>query len=227
MGQKVSPVGLRVGINKDWNSTWYADKKTFAENLKEDQEIKKFLNNKYKACSISKVTIERTVGKLVVNIFTAKPGMIIGTKGAGIEVIKKEITNLVRPVKLLLVNVKEIKRPDLDAQLVADSISQQLEKRVSSKRALKQAIERVMKAGAKGCKVQVSGVLTKANEKAQVEKQFRGSVPLHTLRADIDYGESSAYTMIGKIGVKCWIYKGEILGNKSVITKEDKNNVNA
>ena len=227
MGQKVSPIGLRVGINKDWNSTWYADKKTFALNLKEDQEVKNFLMKKYKACSISKITIERTESKLVVNVFTSKPGMIIGTKGAGIEVIKKEIASLVRPVKLLLVNVKEIKRPDLDAQLVADSIAQQLEKRVSSKRALKQAIERVMKAGAKGCKVQVSGVLTKANEKAQTEKQFRGSVPLHTLRADIDYGESAAYTMIGKIGVKCWIYKGEILGNKTVITKEDKNNVNA
>ncbi len=227
MGQKVSPVGLRVGINKDWNSTWYADKKTFAANLKEDQELKNFLNKKYKACSISNITIERTEGKLVVNIFTAKPGMIIGAKGAGIEGIKKEITNLVRPVKLLLVNVKEIKRPDLDAKLVADSIAAQLEKRVAAKRALKQAIERVMKAGAKGCKVQVSGVLTKANEKAQTEKQFRGSVPLHTLRADIDYGESSAYTMIGKIGVKCWIYKGEILGNKTVITKEEKSNVNA
>jgi len=213
MGQKVSPIGLRVGINKDWNSTWYADKKTFAANLKEDQEVKKFITTKYKASSISKVTIERTEGKLVVNIFTSKPGMIIGTKGAGIEVIKKEISALVRPVKLLVVNVKEIKRPDLDAQLVADSIAQQLEKRVAAKRALKQAIERVMKAGAKGCKVQVSGVLTKANEKAQTEKQFRGSVPLHTLRADIDYGESAAYTMIGKIGVKCWIYKGEILGN--------------
>ena len=227
MGQKVSPVGLRVGINKDWNSTWYADKKTFAANLKEDQDLKNFLNKKYKACSISNITIERTEGKLVVNIFTAKPGMIIGTKGAGIEGIKKEITNLVRPVKLLLVNVKEVKRPDLDAQLVADSIAAQLEKRVAAKRALKQAIERVMKAGAKGCKVQVSGVLTKANEKAQTEKQFRGSVPLHTLRADIDYGESSAYTMIGKIGVKCWIYKGEILGNKTVIAKEEKSDVNA
>ena len=152
MGQKVSPIGLRVGINKDWNSTWYADKKTFAQNLKEDQEVKKFLNNKYKACSISKITIERTEGKLVVNIFTAKPGMIIGTKGAGIEVIKKEITNLVRPVKLLLVNVKEIKRPDLDAQLVADSIAVQLEKRVSSKRALKQAIEsKGTFSGSNGC----------------------------------------------------------------------------
>ena len=219
MGQKVSPIGLRVGINKDWNSTWYADKKTFAANLKEDQDVKNFITNKYKASSISKVTIERTEGKLVVNIFTSKPGMIIGTKGAGIEVIKKEVSALVRPVKLLVVNVKEVKRPDLDAKLVADSIAQQLEKRVAAKRALKQAIERVMKAGAKGCKVQVSGVLTKANEKAQTEKQFRGSVPLHTLRADIDYGESAAYTMIGKIGVKCWIYKGEILGNNKTSNK--------
>lgn len=215
MGQKVSPIGLRIGINKDWNSTWYADKKTFAINLKEDQNVKNFIMKKYKACSISKVTIERTESKLVVNVFTAKPGMIIGTKGAGIENIKKEISKLIRPVKLLVVNVKEIKKPDLDAQLVAESIAQQIEKRVAAKRALKQAIERVMKAGAKGCKVQVSGVLLKANEKSQTEKQFRGSVPLHTLRADIDYGETAAYTMIGKIGVKCWIYKGEILGNKS------------
>lgn len=212
MGQKVNPIGLRLGINKDWNSTWYADKKTFAINLKEDQDVKNFIMKKYKACSISKITIERTEGKLVVNIFTAKPGMIIGTKGAGIEIIKKEIAKLVRPIKLLLVNVKEVKKPDLDAQLVAESIAAQIEKRVAAKRALKQAIERVMKAGAKGCKVQVSGVLTKANEKAQTEKQLRGTVPLHTLRADIDYGETAAYTMIGKIGVKCWIYKGEILG---------------
>ncbi len=219
MGQKVSPVGLRIGINKDWNSTWYADKKTFAANLKEDQDIKNFITKKYKACSISKVTIERTEGKLVVNIFTAKPGMIIGTKGAGIETIKKEISKIIRPVKLLLVNVKEIKKPDLDAQLVAESIAMQLEKRVAVKRALKQAIERVMKAGAKGCKVQASGVLLKPMDQAQTEKQFRGSVPLHTLRADIDYGEVAAHTLTGKIGVKCWIYKGEILGNKSSNTK--------
>ena len=127
MGQKVSPIGLRIGINKDWNSTWYADKKTFAANLKEDQDIKNFLMKKYKACSISKITIERTEGKLVINIFTAKPGMIIGTKGAGIENIKKDVQKLIRPVKLLLVNVKEIKKPDLDAQLVAESIAAQLE----------------------------------------------------------------------------------------------------
>ena len=219
MGQKVSPVGLRIGINKDWNSTWYADKKSFASFLKEDQDVKNFLIKKYKACSISKITIERTEGKLVVNIFTAKPGMIIGTKGAGIENIKKEIQGMIKPVKTLLVNVKEIKRPDLDAQLVADSIATQIEKRVAPKRALKQAAERIMKAGAKGCRLQVAGVLTKANEQSQVEKQFRGSVPLHTLRADIDYAESSAYTLIGKIGVKCWIYKGEILAKKSSDTK--------
>lgn len=215
MGQKVSPIGLRIGINKDWNSTWYADKKNFATFLKEDQDIKNFLMKKYKTSSISKVTIERTEGKLVVNIFTARPGMIIGTKGAGIDNIKKEIQSIIKPVKTLIVNVKEIKKPDLDAQLVAESIATQLEKRVAAKRALRQAADRVMKAGAKGCKVQVAGVLTKANEQSQVEKQFRGSVPLHTLRADIDYGESSAYTLIGKIGVKCWIYKGEILTKKS------------
>ncbi len=215
MGQKVSPIGLRIGINKDWNSTWYADKKNFATFLKEDQDIKNFLMKKYKTSSISKVTIERTEGKLVVNIFTARPGMIIGTKGAGIDNIKKEIQSIIKPVKTLIVNVKEIKKPDLDAQLVAESIASQLEKRVAAKRALRQAADRVMKAGAKGCKVQVAGVLTKANEQSQVEKQFRGSVPLHTLRADIDYGESSAYTLIGKIGVKCWIYKGEILTKKS------------
>ena len=215
MGQKVSPIGLRIGINKDWNSTWYADKKNFATFLKEDQDIKNFLMKKYKTSSISKVTIERTEGKLVVNIFTARPGMIIGTKGAGIDNIKKEIQSIIKPVKTLIVNVKEIKKPDLDAQLVAESIAAQLEKRVAAKRALRQAADRVMKAGAKGCKVQVAGVLTKANEQSQVEKQFRGSVPLHTLRADIDYGESSAYTLIGKIGVKCWIYKGEILTKKS------------
>ena len=215
MGQKVSPIGLRVGINKDWNSTWFADKKTFAANLKEDQDVKNFIKKKYKACSISKVTIERTEGKLVVNIFTAKPGMIIGAKGAGIETIKKEITKLIRPVKLLVVNVKEIKKPDLDAQLVAESIALQIEKRVAAKRALKQAIERVMKAGAKGCKVQANGVRAKAMDKSQTEKQFRGSVPLHTIRADIDYGQATAYSIIGEIGIKCWIYKGEILGKRA------------
>lgn len=215
MGQKVSPIGLRIGINKDWGSTWYADKATFAANLKEDQEIRKFLKKKYATSAISKITIERTAGKLIVDIYTGKPGMIIGTKGAGIEQIKKEISKIVRPVKLLVLNVKEIKKIDLDAQLVAESIASQLEKRVAGKRALKQALQRVMKAGAKGCKVQISGVLAKANDKSMTEKYMEGSLPLHTLRADIDYGEAAAYTMIGKIGVKCWIYKGDILVAKN------------
>ncbi len=214
MGQKVSPVGLRVGINKDWDSTWYADKKSFAANIKEDDTIRKFFNNKYAQCAISKVTIERTEGKLVINIFTGKPGMIIGTKGAGIETIKKEVAKVVRPVKLLVINVKEVKRPDLDAQLVAESIAQQLEKRVAVKRALKQALQRVMKAGAKGCKVQASGVLGKPMDKAMSEKYMEGSLPLHTLRADIDYGTIAAHTITGKVGIKVWIYKGEILGGK-------------
>ena len=219
MGQKVNPIGLRLGINKDWQSTWFANKQDFAKNIKEDHDIREYFKKKHSASGVSKVEIERTESKLVVNIYTGKPGMIIGTKGAGIEQIKKELGKIVRPVKNLIINVKEIKKPDLDAQLVADSIATQLEKRVAAKRALKQAVERVMKAGAKGCKVQVSGVLAKANEKAQIEKQFRGSVPLHTLRADIDYGEAAAYTLIGKIGVKCWIYKGEIYGKKSSDTK--------
>ncbi len=219
MGQKVSPIGLRIGVNKDWESTWYADKKTFAANIKEDQDIRNFLKKKYSACAISKITIERTENKLIINIFTGKPGMIIGSKGAGIEVIKKEITKLVRPVKTLLINVKEIKKPDLDAQLVAESIAEQLEKRVAGKRALKQALQRVMKAGAKGCRVQMCGVV-KVSDKAMTEKYMEGSLPLQTIRADIDYGVAAAHTAGGKIGVKCWIYKGEILQSKKSSDKK-------
>ena len=151
--------------------------------------------------------------------------MIIGTKGAGIEAIKKELNKLVRPVKNLVLTVKEVKKPDLDAKLVADSIAQQLEKRIAWRRALKQAIQRVMKAGAKGCKVQVSGVIDGANTIGRTEKYMEGSLPLHTLRADIDYAETAAYTNYGKLGIKCWIYKGEILSKNPI--KEDKNNVNA
>ena len=155
--------------------------------------------------------IERTESRLTINIYTGKPGMIIGTKGAGIEQIKKDLGKIIRPVKNLSLNVKEIKKPDLDAQLVADSIAQQLEKRVQWRRALKQGIQKVMKAGAKGCKVQVSGVIDGANTMARTEKYMEGSLPLHTLRADIDYATSAAYTNYGKLGVKCWIFKGEIL----------------
>ncbi len=225
MGQKVNPYGLRIGINKDWQSTWYANKQDFAANLKEDHDIREFFKKKHANAGISEVQIKRTENKLEVDIYTGKPGMIIGTKGAGIEAIKKDLNKLVRPVKSLVLNVKEVKKPDLDAKLVAESIAVQLEKRVQWRRALKQAMQRVMKAGAKGCKVQVSGVIDGANTMARTEKYMEGSLPLHTLRADIDYATASAFTNYGKLGIKCWIYKGEILSKQPI--KEDKNNVNA
>ncbi len=215
MGQKVNPIGLRIGINKDWQSTWYANKQDFAKNLKEDHDIREFFKKKHANAGISKVEIKRTENKLEIDIFTGKPGVIIGQKGAGIEAIKKDLNKVVRPVKLLVINVKEVKKPDLDAQLVADSIAQQLEKRVQWRRALKQAMQRVMKSGAKGCKVQVSGVIDGANTIARTEKYMEGSLPLHTLRADVDYAVSSAFTNYGKLGIKCWIYKGEILSKTS------------
>ena len=225
MGQKVNPYGLRIGINKDWQSTWYANKQDFAKNLKEDYDIRTYFKKKHSNSGIAEVEIKRTENKLEIDIYTGKPGMIIGTKGAGIEAIKKDLNKIVRPVKNLVLNVKEVKKPDLNAQLVADSIASQLEKRVAWRRALKQAIQRVMKAGAKGCKVQVSGVIDGANSIARTEKYMEGSLPLHTLRADIDYAESAALTNYGKLGIKCWIYKGEILSKQPI--KEDKNNVNA
>ena len=211
MGQKVSPHGLRVGINKNWSSVWYADKADFARNILEDKKIRDFLKKKYYNCNISSIEIERTDARVIVTINTGRPGMIIGQKGAGIEQIKKDLTKIISPVKNFILNVKEIKKPDLDAQLVADSIAAQLEKRVQWRRALKQAMQRVMKAGAKGCKVQVSGVIDGANTMGRTEKYMEGSLPLHTLRADVDYGVSSAFTNYGKLGVKCWIFKGEIL----------------
>ena len=215
MGQKVSPVGLRIGVNKSWQSTWYANKHDFAENLKEDHEIREFFKKKHANAAISLVEIKRTENKLEINIHTGKPGVIIGQKGAGIEAIKKDLNKVVRPVKTLILNVKEVKKPDLDAKLVADSIAQQLEKRVQWRRALKQAMQRVMKSGAKGCKVQVSGVIDGANTMGRTEKYMEGSLPLHTLRADVDYATSAAYTNYGKLGIKCWIYKGEILSKTS------------
>ena len=222
MGQKVSPIGLRIGVNKGWQSSWYANKKDIAKNIKEDDNIRTFIKKKYSNAAISSIEIERTATKVVVTLNTGRPGMLIGTKGAGIEEIKKELAKMVG-AKTLFVNVKEVKKPDLDAVLVAEGIAQQLEKRVAFRRALKQAIQRVMKAGAKGCKVQVSGVVDGANTIARTENYMEGSLPLHTLRADIDYGVASAFTNYGKLGVKCWIYKGEILGKK---TAENKGGMN-
>ena len=222
MGQKVSPVGLRIGVNKGWQSSWYANKKDFAKYIKEDDNIRSFIKKKYYNAAISSIDIERTATKVVVTLNTGRPGMLIGTKGAGVEEIKKELSKMVG-AKTLFVNVKEVKKPDLDAVLVAEGIASQLEKRVAFRRALKQAIQRVMKAGAKGCKVQVSGVVDGANTIARTENYMEGSLPLHTLRADIDYGVASAFTNYGKLGVKCWIYKGEILGKKSAENKGGMN----
>ncbi|MDD2227100.1 MAG: 30S ribosomal protein S3 [Clostridia bacterium] len=215
MGQKVNPIGMRVGINKDWNATWFANKQDFAKLLLEDQKIKKFIKKKYFSCAISRITIERTAKSLVVNIFTGRPGMLIGTKGAGAETLKKDIAKIAKPTGNLIVNIKEVKKPDLDSTLVAESIAVQLEKRISFKRAMKQALQRVMRAGAKGCKVQVSGVVDGANTMARTEHYMEGSLPLHTLRADVDYGVASAFTNYGKLGVKVWIYKGEIIPSKN------------
>lgn len=221
MGQKVNPVGMRVGINKDWNATWFANKQDFAKILLEDQKIKKFIKKKYYSCAISRIAIERTAKSLVVNIFTGRPGMLIGTKGVGAEALKKDIAKIAKPKANLVVNIKEVKKPDLDATLVAESIATQLEKRISYRRALKQSLQRVMRSGAKGCRVQVSGVVDGANTMSRTEHYKEGSLPLHTLRADIDYGTASAYTNYGKLGVKVWIYKGEIIPSKKK-EREDK-----
>ena len=210
MGQKVNPHGLRVGINKTWDSNWIADKKHLAAYILEDNNIREFIEKNYKNCSIAKVVIERSNdSKVMLSLHTSRPGMVIGQKGAGIEAMKAALAK-VAGGKEVNINVIEIKTPDLDAQLVAESIVAQLDQRVVCRRAMKQAISRCQKAGVKGVKVMVSGRINNA-EIARSETLHFGSIPLQTLRADIDYGfaESSIY---GKLGVKVWIYKGEILG---------------
>ena len=219
MGQKVNPHGFRVGINKSWDSNWIADKKHLAAYILEDNNIREFIDNKYKNCGISKVVIERSNdSKVMLSLYTSRPGMVIGQKGAGVEAMKTAISK-VAGGKEVNINVVEIKQPDLDAQLVAESIVAQLDQRVVCRRAMKQAIARCQKAGVKGVKVMVSGRINNA-EIARSETLHFGSIPLQTLRADIDYGfaESSIY---GKLGVKVWIYKGEILG-KVNLTKQVK-----
>ena len=209
MGQKVNPHGARVGVIFDWSTRWYAGKKDFANNLVEDQKLRKMLKEKYYTTGISHIDIERTAQTITVNIFTAKPGMIIGRGGAGIEALKKDITEFLgRPAHI---NVMEIKNPDGDAQLVAENIAQQLEKRISFRRAMKQAQQRAMKTyGVKGIKTCVSGRLGGADI-ARTEQYHEGSIPLQTLRANIDYGFAEAKTTFGRLGVKVWIYKGQIL----------------
>ncbi len=220
MGQKVSPHGLRVGINKSWDSSWFAGKDNFAKFLKEDNVIRTFIKKKYYACAISKISIERTAKRLVVNIFTARPGILIGQKGAGVETLKKEVLKLTQ-ADAVSINIKEVKNIDVDAVLVAESIATQLEKRVHFRRAMKQVMQKAMKAGAQGIKTMVSGRLDGADI-ARSEHYNLGNLPLQTLRADIDYGTAIANTTFGVVGVKVWIYKGEILGKLNVAEKAPK-----
>ena len=209
MGQKVNPHGLRVGVIKPWDTQWYADKKEFSVYLKEDHSIRTFIKKKYYAAAISKILIERAAGKIVVTVYTGRPGVLIGKAGSEIEVIKKDLVKLTKG-KQVIINVTEVRKVDADAQLVAESVAAQLEKRVSFRRAMKQAIGRTMRSGVKGVKMQVSGRLD-GREIAGTEHYHEGSIPLQTLRADIDYGFAEAHTTFGIIGVKCWIYKGEVL----------------
>ena len=211
MGQKVSPHGLRVGIIKDWSSTWYANKKDFANNLVEDHKIREYLKNLLKPAGINKLDISRKGNKILVDIYTAKPGMIIGKGGAQIEELRKKINKLIG--KEVSLNIVEIKDVDLAAQLVAENIAIKIEKRISFRKAMKQAMQKTMKAGAKGIKTAVSGRLGGA-EIARTEHYSEGTIPLQTLRADIDYGFAEAKTTYGIIGVKVWIYKGEVLPSK-------------
>ena len=212
MGQKVSPVGLRVGVNRDWSSKWYANKKDFAGLLHEDIKVRKFITNKLKGASVSKVEIERTKNRVNIFVHTARPGIVIGKDGESVDALRKEVAKMVDG-KQVFINIVEVKNPDTVAQLVAYSIAEQLENRASFRTVQKRAIQRAMRAGAKGIKTSVSGRLGGADI-ARAEGYSEGVVPLHTLRADIDYATAEANTTYGKLGVKVWICKGEILPEK-------------
>ena len=223
MGQKVNPHGFRVGVNKNWNSKWFADKSNFADFLVDDNKVRNYVKKKLYAAGVASVVIERPAAdKVKVIIATARPGMVIGRSGDGIDELKKNLVKLTG--KTVDISIEEVRRAELDAQLTAESIAQALERRVSFRRAMKSAIQRTMKSGAKGIKVLVSGRLGGA-EIARSEKYSEGNVPLHTLRADIDYGFAEADTTYGKIGVKVWVNHGEILdkGLKEAIPEQSRN----
>ena len=220
MGQKVNPHGLRVGVIKGWDAKWYANKKNFADNLVEDNKIRKFVKKELFSAGISKVEIERAAKRVKLNIHTAKPGVIIGKGGAGIEALKGKLTSFIKD-KNVLINIVEVKSAECDAQLMAENIAAQLEKRISFRRAMKQTMQRAMKHGIKGVKTACSGRLGGA-EIARTEQYHEGTIPLQTLRADIDYGFAEADTTYGKIGVKVWVYNGEVLPTKKV-EKEEAN----
>ena len=209
MGQKVNPHGLRVGVISAWDTQWYADKKNFSSFIKEDNEIRTFLKKKYYDAAISKIIIVRAANKIEIGIHTGRPGVLIGKAGSEIEVIKKDLAKLTKG-KVIVINVKKVEKIDQDAQLVAEAVASQLEKRVSYRRAVKQQISKVAKTGVKGVKINVSGRLD-GREIAGSESYHDGSIPLQTIRADIDYGFAEAHTTFGVLGIKCWIYKGEVL----------------
>ena len=216
MGQKVNPKGFRVGIIKEWDSKWYANKKDFSELLVEDHKIRQLIKKEVYDSGVSDIEIERAVNNIKVSVYTGKPGMVIGKGGAGVEELKKKVEKIA-PEKRVIINVEEIKNQDVDAQLVAENIAAQLENRITFRRAMKQAVQRTMRAGAVGIKTQVSGRLGGA-DMARSEGYSEGTIPLQTLRAAIDYGFAEADTTYGKLGVKVWLYKGEMLPG---MTEED------
>jgi small subunit ribosomal protein S3 len=214
MGQKVHPNGIRLGITKPWSSTWYAERKEYADNLFSDHEVREFLKKELKSASVSRITIERPAKSIRVTIHTARPGVVIGKKGEDVEKLRLKVAKLTGvPAQI---NISEVRKPELDAQLVGDSVASQLERRVMFRRAMKRAVQNAMRLGAKGIKIEVSGRLGGA-EIARTEWYREGRVPLHTLRADIDYATSSAHTTYGVIGIKVWIFKGEVLGGLPVV----------
>lgn len=218
MGQKINPTGFRVGVIRDWDAKWYADKKDFANYLHEDLSIRKYIEDKLADASVSRIEIERAAKRINVSIHTAKPGMVIGKGGAEVDNLRKQLNNLTG--KNVHINIVEIKKPDLDAKLVGESIARQLEARIAFRRAQRQATTRARRAGAKGIKTQIAGRLNGA-DMSRREWHTEGTVPLHTLRADIDYAWVEAMTTYGKLGIKTWIYRGEVLPTKANTANQD------
>ena len=222
MGQKVNPIGLRLGINRGWDSVWFSKKRLYGKFLIEDYKIREYVKKNVVNSGVSQVLIERTSKKCIVSIYTSRPGFVIGKKGSDIDKIKKNLAKISRTE--ISLNIKEVKKPELNAYLVAENIAQQLVKRIAFRKTMKRAIQSALRLGAKGIKVCLSGRLA-GNEIARTEWQREGSVPLHTFRADVDYAEAEALTTYGIIGVKVWIYKGEVFSKKTNINNKDKKNV--
>ena len=227
MGQKVHPVGIRLGISADWNAKWYASKKDFPDLLNSDIKVREYLRKKLANANVSRIQIERPTGSANITIHTARPGVVIGKKGADIEVLRNEVAKIIGlHVNAVKVNIEEIRKPELDAKLVAESIAQQLERRVMFRRAMKRAIQNTMRMGAQGIKIKIAGRLNGA-EIARSEMYHEGRVPLHTLRADIDYGTHEALTTYGILGIKVWIYKGEVFDLYKDLEAKDATNAGA